>query len=79
MAAFTRLHVDQTCPMGYILSHILIRKSFKDLNQLDTSMMDATGKRFEGVIPSHGRTHKWAILSLFLLYASIFDSEVHLQ
>ena len=79
LAASTRLQVDQTCSVGYTLSHILIWRSFKDLNQSDTSVMDAIGKRFEGLLPSHGGTQKWAIILLFLFSASIFDIEGHLQ
>ena len=56
LAVSTRLQVYQTCPVGYILAHILSRRSFKEINQLDTSVMDAIGKRFEGVVPSHGGT-----------------------
>ena len=54
----TRIQVDQTCPVGYILAHILSRRIFKDLNQLDSSVMDAIGKRFKGVLPSHGGTNQ---------------------
>ena len=67
LVASTQLQVDQTCPMGYILAHILIRRSFKELNQSDTSLMDATGERFEGVVPSHVGTDWWAIISSYLL------------
>ena len=73
MYAYTRLQVNQTCPMGYILAHILSLRRFKDINLLDTSMMEAIGERFKGVVPFHGGTQKWDILSLFLFYASIFD------
>ena len=54
----TQLHVDQTCPIGYILVRVLIQSRFKDLNQSDTSLIDAIGGRFEGVVPSHGGTHQ---------------------
>ena len=50
----TWIQVDQTCPVGYILAQILIQSRFKELNQLDTSVMYAIGERFEGVVPSHG-------------------------
>ena len=49
------------------------------INQLDTSVMDATDKRFEGVVPSHGETKQRAILLLYICYALIFGIEGHLQ
>ena len=58
LAASTRIQVDQTCPVGYILAQILTSRSFKEINQLDTSVMDAIGESFEGVVPSHGGTKK---------------------
>ena len=54
LAMSTRLQVHKTCPVGYILAHILNQRSFKELNQSDTSVMDAIGERFEGVVLSHG-------------------------
>ena len=73
------LQVDQTYPVGYILSHILIRISYNELNQSDTYMMNAIRKRFEGVVPSHGGTQQWYIHLLFIFYASLFDILVLLQ
>ena len=58
--------------MGCILSHVLIRRSFKELNQYHTSMMDAIGNRFEGVVPSHGGTQRWAILLSYILLRIFF-------
>ena len=46
LVASTRLQVAQTCPVGYILAHILIRRRINELNQSDTSVMEAIGKRF---------------------------------
>ena len=56
--ATTRIQVDQIFPMGSILAHLLIPSSFKELNQSDTYVMCAIGKRFEGVVPFHGRTQQ---------------------
>ena len=39
--------------MGSIFFHVFRERSFDELNQLDTSVMDAMGKRFEIVFPSH--------------------------
>ena len=68
----TRLKVDQTCPVVYILAHILIQRSFKELNQSYTSMMDAICERLKGVVPSHGGTQQWAIISSYLLLCFSF-------
>ena len=38
----------------YILAHILRRRIFKEINQSETPVMDAIGKRLEGVFPSYG-------------------------
>ena len=58
LTASNRIQVDQTCPVGYILAHILSLSIFKELNQLYTSVMDAIGKRFEVVVPYHGVTQR---------------------
>ena len=79
LAVSTWLQVDQTCTVGSILDHVLIQRSFKMINQLDTSVMDATDKRFEGVVPSQGETKQWAILLSYICYALIFGIEGHLQ
>ena len=79
LSTTTLLQVDQTYPLGSILSHVLIQKNFKELNQLDISVMGAIGKSFEGVVPSYDGTQQWAILSPFLFYTSIFEVEGHLQ
>ena len=42
-----------------ISSHVFIQIIFNELNQLDTSVMDSIGERFEGIAPSHGVTQKW--------------------
>ena len=75
----TQIQVDQTFPVVYILSHILIQRSFKEINQLDTYVMGSIGNRLEGVVSSHGGTQKWDILLSFLFYSYIFEIEVHLQ
>ena len=54
----TRIQVDQTFPVGYILAHILSQSVCKEINQPYTSVMDVIGKRFEGVVPSHGGTQR---------------------
>ena len=58
LVASTQIQVDQTCPVGSVLDHILIIRSFEELNQSENSVMDAIGKRFEGVVPYHGGTQK---------------------
>ena len=79
MGVTNRLQVDKTCPVGYILAHVLIQRSFKELNQLETSVMGVIDKRFEGVVPYHGGTQKLAIILSFLFYASIFEIEGHIK
>ena len=75
----TWLQIDQTCIVGFTLARISRRRSFKELNQSDTSVMGDIVKNFQGVAPSHCGTKKRAILSSFLFYASIFDIEGHLK
>ena len=75
----TWLQVDQTCIVGSNLARISRQRSFKELNQLDTSVMGDIVKNFQGVAPSHYGTKKLAIISLFLFYASIFEIEGHLK
>ena len=58
----TKLQVDQTSPVEYILDHLLSQRSFKKLNQPDTYFMDAIGEIFDGLVPYHGRTQQWGIL-----------------
>ena len=58
LAVTTWLHVDNTFPVGSILYHVLIRRSFKYIHQSDTSVMGSIGKRFVGVFSSHGGTQK---------------------
>ena len=58
LAAYTRLQVDQTCTVGYILSQLLIQRSFKYLNKSETYVMDAIGERFKSVFPSHSGTQR---------------------
>ena len=67
LAASTRLQVDQTFSVGYILAHVLIWSRIKEINQSDTSVLDAIGERFEDVLPSHGRSQRWDFLSSYLL------------
>ena len=66
LAVTTLLQVDQTCTVGSIFAHIFIRRSFNILNQSDTSVMDAIGKRSKGIVPYCGVTQQWTfdILSL---------------
>ena len=78
LAVFTRLQVDQTCPVGYILSRLLRRRIFKDLNQSENCVMDVIGERFGGVFPPHGGTQQPAILLSFIFYASLFNIKGHL-
>ena len=79
LAVSTRIQVDQTCPLVSILAHILTQRRLEEIIHFEIPVMDATGKKFEGVVPSHGGTHKLAILSSYLFYASVFVIEVHLQ
>ena len=58
LAVTTWIQVDQTCPVGYISSHLFIRRSFNDLNQLAASVMDTICKKYEGIVPSHGVTQQ---------------------
>ena len=58
LATSTRLEVDQTCPVVYILAHILNQRIFKELNQSDTFVMDAIDERFEVLVPSCGGTQR---------------------
>ena len=56
--ATIRIQVAQTCLKDSILAHVLIQRSFKEINQLDTSVMGAISKRFEAVLSSHGGTQQ---------------------
>ena len=58
--------------MGSIFSHIFIRSSFNNLNQLVTSVMDAIDERFEVIVPSHGLTQKLALYVSHSLDASFW-------
>ena len=58
LAVTALLQVDQTCTVGYIFARIIIRRSFNILNQSDTSVMDAIGKRSKGIVPYYGVTQK---------------------
>ena len=51
--------MDQTCTVGYIFYHLFIQRSCNKINQSDTSVMDAIGERFKGIVHSHGVTQQW--------------------
>ena len=54
LAVTTRSQVDQTCPMRFIFSHVFIQRRSNEVNQLDTSAVEAIGNRFKGIVPKHG-------------------------